>query len=224
MIAIRCLAITVVALVGCDRSVEVQADVPPEVEQKVENKIQVDRKNLPAPKIVNVLELDKTTYVGGEIPRAKVVLTNQGDREVVLSKSLDGSSVGWRYPKCQMQIFDENNEPVSINCIGRCGNMSVLRNGDFVRLAPGESMTVSPYGFEGFVGSHQLSQSPGTYWLQYRYATTDQGVEGYAGDERMMKNMTFSKKLTALAAEIPAVTVVSNRVKIVIQKAPAESE
>ena len=160
------------------------------------------------------MTLDKETCDFGQLPKAKVVLKNEGDVKVVLARSLDGSEVGWRFPKCGIEVFDENKEAVQLGGMARCGNMSMLQEGDFVELAPGETLVLAESA--GHFSFYQLSQKPGTYWVRYSYATSSGGVEKYYGDERMTEGFKVDWKLRELAERIPELSVKSNMVKVVV--------
>ena len=166
------------------------------------------------PKVSIIMTLDKETYAFGELPKAKVVLKNESDENVVLARSLDGSEVGWRFPKCGIEVFDENKEKVQLGGIARCGNMNTLRDGDFVELEPGETLTLAENA--GFYAFYQLSQKPGTHWVRYSYATSSGGVEKYFGDERMMPGHKVDPALREMAARIPEISVMSEMVKVVV--------
>lgn len=161
---------------------------------------------------------EKASYVVGEIPKAKVILHNRTGQEIVLSKGLDGSEVGWRFPKCGFEIFDENKERIQPQPIGRCGNMSTLRVDDFVEVPDGGDMNLSENGYAGFSGLYQISQKPGTYWVRHYYHTSGGSVSDYFGDERMMERPKVDSAIRKLAEQVPKVSVYSEMVKVVIEE------
>ena len=139
---------------------------------------------------------------------------------------LDGSEAGWRFPHCGFEVFDENKKPVQLGGIARCGNMSTLRKGDFVKLGTGDSINLNDNGYAGYWGLYQISTKPGTYWVRHYYKTSGGPVEGYFGDERMLLELKkdepevefeLDPAIVELAAEIPKLTVYSEMVKVVIE-------
>jgi hypothetical protein len=165
------------------------------------------------------IELEKPVIEQGTLPPVTVSIINETDKPIVLLGSLDGSDVGWRYPKCGFELFDENKKPLSLGGIGRCGNMNPLRAEDFVQVGSGNRF--NPYG-KGFFSSHHLWQisnyRPGTYYLRFYYQTRGTGVKDFFGDERMMKNPRAPANIQALAKQVPHLDLKSNFIKLTITK------
>ena len=203
-------------LIACDKGSQDPADAGVDVAAPVAGAPELEVND--EVKISCIIGTQKTSYIVGEIPKMNVMLTNQGDETIVLPRVLDGSEVGWRFPKCGIELYDENQEPILLQGIGRCGNMSTLRAEDFVRLSPNESFDLAQNGYAGFAAFHQISQKPGTYWIRYYYQTSGGAVEDYYGDERMMEVPEVDAEIRKLASRVPKVSVYSNMQKLVIEE------
>lgn len=156
---------------------------------------------------------DRTTYAVGEVPNISFRITNKTAKEIVLVGSLDGSDVGWRFPKCRLEILDAAGKPVSAQ-IARCGNMNVLKTTDFVAVPAGNSF--NPFG-NGFFRLSQLGQFPvtvpGDYTLRFHYSTSDR-VHDYFGDERMSGQKIASAEINRLFERVPKLDLKSNELKL----------
>jgi hypothetical protein len=160
-----------------------------------------------------VLTSDRTSYTVGETPALAVTITNKSGKEVVLVGSLDGSDVGWRFPKCRVEIFDAAGKPVTA-AMGRCGNMNVLRLADFVVVPAGGAF--NPCG-PGFFSPHQFHRfpvsAPGDYTVCFYYSTSDR-VEDYFGDERMMGKTNAAPEIQRMFKRVPKIELKSNQLKL----------
>ena len=165
------------------------------------------------------ISAEKATIMQGEVPRVKVSIANKSGKDVHLVGSLDGSDVGWRFPKCGFELLDTAGEPVpQKQPMGRCGNMNTLETADFVKVAAGAEF--NPFG-QGFFGSWQLYRfkqlPPGTYILRFYYQTSTKGVQDYFGDERMMGQKTVSPEIQKLFEAVPLTDIKSNDLQITVQ-------
>jgi len=160
-----------------------------------------------------VITSDRTTYTVGEIPIITVSITNKSAKEVILVGSLDGSDVGWRSPKCRLEILDAAGKPVTLQ-MGRCGNMNVLRTADFVAVPAGGAF--NPFG-AGFFAPYQFYQfpviAPGDYTLHFYYSTSDR-IQDYFGDERMMGRTNAAPGIQRLFKRVPKLELKSNGLKL----------
>jgi hypothetical protein len=110
-----------------------------------------------APRLDCVLSADRTTYQVGETPRLSVRIINKSARDVYLVGSLDGSDVGWHFPKWRLEVLDPAGKPLTTSRGGaRCGNMNSLKTNDFVRVAPGQAFDPFGHGFFGLDGRWSL--------------------------------------------------------------------
>jgi len=161
-----------------------------------------------------VITADRTTYSVGEVPKVTFRIHNKTDKEVVLVGSLDGSDVGWRFPKCRLEILDAAGKPVTTP-VARCGNMNPLRTTHFVVVPAGNAF--DPFG-KGFFGPMQLQghifpiTTPGDYTLRFYYTTTTDRVEDYFGDERAL--IKASPEIQHLFERVPKLDLKSNELKL----------
>ena len=160
-----------------------------------------------------IITSDRTTYTVGQIPIITVSITNKSAKEVILVGSLDGSDVGWRFPKCQLEILDAAGKPVTAP-MARCGNMNVLRAADFVAV-PARG-TFNPFS-TGFFAPYQFDQFPithaGDYTLRFYYSTSDR-IQDYFGDERMMGRTNTTPEIQRLFKRVPKLELKSNELKL----------
>lgn len=165
------------------------------------------------------ISAEKATLIQGQVPRVKVSITNKSGKDVHLVGSLDGSDVGWRFPKCSFELLDTTGKPVpQKQPMSRCGNMNTLKTTDFVKVAAGTEF--NPIG-KGFFGSWQLYRfeqlPPGTYILRFYYQTSTKGVQDYFGDERMMGQKTVAPEIQKLFESVPLIDIKSNDLQITVQ-------
>ena len=165
------------------------------------------------------ISAEKATITQGELPRVKVSITNKSGKDVHLVGSLDGSDVGWRFPKCGFELLDTAGKPVpQKQPMGRCGNMNKLKTTDFVKVAAGAEF--NPFG-QGFFGSWQLYRfkqlPPGTYIFRFYYQTSTKGVQDYFGDERMMGQKTVAPEIQKLFEAVSLIDIKSNDLQITVQ-------
>jgi len=165
------------------------------------------------------ISAEKAIILQGKIPRVNVSITNKSGKDVYLVGSLDGSDVGWRFPKCGFELLDSTGKPVpQKQPMGRCGNMNTLKITDFVRVAADTDF--NPYG-QGFFGSRQIYRfeqlPPGTYILRFYYQTSTNDVQDYFGDERMMEKKITFPKIQKLFEAVPLIDIKSNELKITVQ-------
>jgi hypothetical protein len=90
----------------------IKEEKDPEVRSALENAL---RSLVP---LKLILEVDGEAKVGRPI-RFKVRIKNQTDEEQVIVKSLDGSDVGWRFPKYLSEFRHGNGDPVKMPGVGR---------------------------------------------------------------------------------------------------------
>ena len=70
------------------------------------------------------LKSDKKLYKVGELPKFSVQIIKNGEKDIYLICSLDGSTVKGRFPYCYYSILKPKPEKVKLT---RCGNMNTLR-------------------------------------------------------------------------------------------------
>lgn len=112
---------------------------------------------------------------------------NRTDRPLEVLRSLDGSDMGWRYPKIDLEIRDAQGRLVEGAPVGRCGLVNSLAASDFVELAPGARTKLVG---DGTFGHHRLrgpnGLAPGVYTVTLHYdlrfdgperATHEDGIE-----------------------------------------------
>jgi hypothetical protein len=124
------------------------------------------------PAIAVVPSASRVTVAAGERIPLDFSIVNQGPRAVQVLRALDGSDVGWRYPKITIEIRDAAGEVVPAPMMGRCGLINPLTADDFVALEP--QARVSLVG-EGTFGHHALDvgiAEAGRYTLTFRYDLT----------------------------------------------------
>ena len=103
---------------------------------------------------------------------------------VIVSRALDGSDLGWRYPHYSYTLLDPEGIEVPQEQIIRCGNMNPLRIDDFVVLEPGESYNVYNYSFLSRPSSYFNFNKSGHYYLRLNYSwisIDDQRCNGDGG-------------------------------------------
>jgi hypothetical protein len=202
-------ALVSMLICGCGDSENTQSDLPKVAASAVDSKFTC------------AISSDKATITQGEIPRVKVAITNKSGVDVFLVGSLDGSDVGWRYPKCGFEVLDSAGKPFPEKPMARCGNMNMLKTSDFVKVDAGGIF--NPVG-EGFFGSSQLfhfrSFPPGTYILRFFYRTSAKGVQEYFGDERMSGKKGAAPEIQKLYERVPQIDVKSNELRVTIQAKP----
>ena len=159
-----------------------------------------------------IIASDRTTYAVGQVPAITVSITNKSPKEVMLVGSLDGSDVGWRFPKCRLEILDAEGKPVTAPMF-RCGNMNVLKTTDFIAVPAGK--TFNPFG-KGFFPPSQFYQfpvtTPGDYTLHFYYSTSDR-VQDYFGDERGSQT-NATPEIQRLFERVPKLELKSNTLKL----------
>lgn len=160
-----------------------------------------------------IITSDRTTYSVGEVPIFSVSIRNKSSKEVILVGSLDGSDVGWRFPKCRLEILDAAGKPVTAP-MARCGNMNVLRAADFVAVPAGG--TFNPFS-TGFFAPYQFYQfpvtAPGDYTVRFYYSTSDR-IQDYYGDERRIGRTNAPLEIQHLFKRVPKVELKSNELKL----------
>ena len=138
---------------------------------------------------------------------------------------LDGSTAGWRFPKCRFEITDAAGKPVERRRTTICGNMNMLRVENFVRVPARE--VFSPFG-EGFFSwlpypvdflDFGVRQEPGTYTVRYYYSTSGDKVSDYFGDERIAaalsgKEFSVEPEIQRRFDQVPHVELRSKELKI----------
>jgi hypothetical protein len=151
---------------------------------------------------------DRTTYEVGEVPKITFLIVNKSGKDVVLVGSLDGSDVGWRFPKCRLEILDKGGRPVT-NQVLRCGNMNTLKTNDFVLVPAGENF--NPFG-KGFFRPAELVQfpvtTPGEYIFRFNYSTSNR-LQDYFGDEA-----NAAPEIQRLFERVPKLELKSNELKL----------
>ena len=166
-----------------------------------------------------VVSADRTNYSVGELPSITVRIRNKTDKDAILVGSLDGSTEGWRFPKCRIEILDAAGKPVTA-AMARCGNMNALRTNDFVLVRAGDSFY--PFG-KGFFPPPQFYQfpipGPGDYTVRFHYATSER-VQDYFGDERRSGNSQASPEIQRLVTQVPKVELKSNPLKLHFKAKP----
>ncbi len=164
------------------------------------------------------ISADKSTIIQGEIPQVKVSITNKSGKDVHLVGSLDGSDVGWRFPKCGFELLDTGGKVLPEKQSMRCGNMNTLKITDFAKVAAGAEF--NPAG-KGFFGSSQLYRfrelPPATYILRFYYQTSTKSVQDYFGDERRMGQKTVPPEIQKLFKAVPLIDIKSNDLQITVQ-------
>jgi len=98
----------------------------------------------------------------------KVRIKNVSDREVDVVSCLDGSDVGWRFPRFIVKLWGPDGKPVN-RSLGRCGNCNGLGKADVVSLKPNEEF--DPLG-PGTLGHHTLTQWTPAVVGKYRLTLT----------------------------------------------------
>jgi hypothetical protein len=166
------------------------------------------------PEFACTISSERATYKVGEAPALNVRILNKSSAEVHLVGALDGSEVGWRFPKCRLEILDSAGKAV-VEPYGRCGNMNTLRPADFVAVpAAGE---FNPFG-KGFFGPHQLYRfpvkTPGTYTVRFFYSTAARSIEEFFGDERMLGQQGAAPEIQRLFDRVPKLDLKSNDLKL----------
>jgi hypothetical protein len=166
------------------------------------------------------ISTDQSIVFEGEIPRVEVSITNRSGKDVYLVGSLDGSDVGWRFPKCGFDLLDTEGKPIpQTKPMLRCGNMNPLKAEDFVKVPAGK--TFSPTG-SGFFGSWQLYRfqelPPGVYVLRFYYQTSTKGIDDYFGDERMFGQKVEKPELLRFFEAVPLVDIKSNDLRITVKR------
>ncbi|QDU19188.1 hypothetical protein [Urbifossiella limnaea] len=160
------------------------------------------------------------TVEQGQVPRITVALTNQTAADMYLVGSLDASDCKWRLPYCTFDITGPDGKS-PVKGVSRCGNMNVLREKDFVKVAPGKSF--DPYqrvDDGGFFSSHQLQAehfaAPGEYRVRFHYATTAEKEPrgNWFGDGFRKGQEAEEARVKALLAQVPRVTVASNTITV----------
>lgn len=165
----------------------------------------------PGPPVEVVLTAESQTIEAGQVPAFSVRLINRSDETICLVGSLDGSDVGWRYPKLTAQ----REGPVETAAIGRCGNMNNLREEDFVTLKPGQGF--DPYDAErGFFGNQVLREKltePGEYTFTLTYDTDEHDIGKWWG---FMGPGEPTAGMKRRFAKVPKGTFESNTVTITV--------
>lgn len=170
-----------------------------------------DQANGPA-EVEVVLTVESDTIKAGQTPVFRVQLINRTDKTIYLVGSLDGSDVGWRYPK----ITVKRTGPEVLHGPLRCGNMNNLREQDFVQLKPGESL--DPFDRDrGFFSNYHLHRQtlnmPGKYTFTLTYDTNENDIGKWWG---FMGPGEPSDKMKQMLAEVPKGTYVSNTVTVTV--------
>lgn len=159
------------------------------------------------------ISTDRTNLVIGQVPSLTVRIRNKTGGEVHLVGSLDGSTCGWRFPKCRLEILDPAGRSVALP-LGRCGNMNALRTDDFVRVRAGDSFY--PFGL-GFFRPSEFSRfpvtTPGEYTVRFHYTTSDR-LQDYFGDERRRVGTQVSPEIQRLFEKVPKLELQSNSLKL----------
>ena len=160
----------------------------------------------------------KSVIMQGEVPEIKVSIANNSGEDVYLVRRLDGSDVGWRYPRCNFEVLDSSRKPVSLKPMGRCGNMNLLKASDFVKVTAGAKFDL---GGRGGYFSAKLFRfqelPPGDYILKFNYQTSTKTVRDYFGDEKMMGKTKASPEIQKLFESVPLVNLASNELRISVQ-------
>lgn len=165
------------------------------------------------------ISAEKVSIVQGTVPRVNVAITNKSGKDVYLVGSLDGSEVGWRFPKCGFELLDAAGKPVpQKRPMSRCGNMNALKTTDFAKVAEGAEF--NPTG-KGFFGSSQLYRfrqlPPGTYILRFYYQTSTKSAEDYSGDLQRSRLKPVSPEIQELFEAVPLIDIKSNDLQITVQ-------
>jgi hypothetical protein len=140
-----------------------------------------------------------------------VRIRNSSSSEVYLVGSLDGSDMGWRYPKCGFEVFGPDGSPVVHE-----GALCDVTNGigvvDFVKV-PAEG-SFDPLT-EGFFIPYQLirfpAETPGIYTVRFYYSTATDDIQDYQGGQRGRRP---SQEVQRLFERVPKLDLESNDLKL----------
>lgn len=127
-----------------------------------------------------ILVSGRENYELEEQPEIAVRILNKSSKEAYLMRSLDGSVVGDRLPKCQFKVISPSGRPVE-RVILRCGNQNRICPEDFVVVPPHGAF--NPFDGDAFPAYAFPSpvQEPGTYTVQFHYWTIIDDIRFYAG-------------------------------------------
>lgn len=158
---------------------------------------------------------DRDTYRVGEVPVIKVRITNKSDKEVVLVGALEGSAMGWRSPRCNLELLTAAGKPVSPLPTG-CAVLKSLGVTDFVAVPRGSEF--DPFA-KGFFPPPQITpfffpiRKPGTYIIRFQYTTSNR-IQDYLGSERIRGQNSVTPDIQRLFARVPKIDIKSNELKL----------
>ena len=166
----------------------------------------------PGPRLDFEIYADRTTYGRGEVPSFGVRIVNRSSQAIYMVEPLDGSDVGWRFPKYRLEVIDAAGKPVPVSGPGdRCGNMSPLVPEDFTRVGPGKSFFPFGDGLVSFLHPHVHLPGPGIYRFRWVYTTASRDIRAYYGDElRMNPRYRPSAEMLRRFLMVPMVELRSN--------------
>lgn len=161
-----------------------------------------------SPKLKCILTSDRTEYKVGEVPQLQVKIINEGNEDVYIIGSLDGSDVKWRMPYCYFSIQKPKTD--SVGLVGRCGNTNALSASDFIRIKPGESF--NPYqlfdGIHGFFSDFETMRpenfrNPGIYKIRFYYNSNSNDIDSFDGRFNQLGNDSIAvRELFPKAAKV----------------------
>lgn len=167
-------------------------------------------------RIVDLLDCFKPLEVVGRLARERIKVgerlpvefrvRNISERPISVLPALDASDVGWRHPKCELEIRDERGSRQDLK-IQRCASVNSLLARDFVELLPGESLP--PFWH------YLLEWKPdraGTYTVRFTYDTSS----GDPKDWRVRREGE-DPELIKLLDQLPKGRFESAVLKVVVQ-------
>jgi hypothetical protein len=145
-------------------------------------------------------------YRIGDHPELTVRIHNQGNHEVFLPGSLDGSERKLRYPHAYFTVSGPKDGLIEQK-FGYCGVLNPLRVQDFVRVNSGESF--DPYRTldrNGFWPSTMLLPSrfarAGTYRFEFHYSTESDQLKNWMGS-----TSSIAKDIKELWQRVPRLRI-----------------
>jgi hypothetical protein len=119
-------------------------------------------------------------YQVGDSPSFGLRIRNDSEETVYLVRSLDGSTIGRRYPKIEASVKGPPGG-FQVPDQTRCGHLSGIGSRDFVIVHPGESF--DPFELPWNTNRIQVGHftKPGRYIVRFTYSTAEADVREWLG-------------------------------------------
>jgi hypothetical protein len=167
-------------------------------------------------KILCTIQSDKLVYKIGEAPKVIVEIKNYTENKITLVKSLDGSSLKFRFPYSFFRIEKLDDISYRQKIYFGCGTNNGIRFSDIVEISPSESFNpyriyIKPkktdgdntnnfpfsdtsYSYDHLINDKENYREKGKYKITYYYSSYAISVDSWKGSGYSMKP-EFEKKI-----------------------------